>query len=58
MENEISFGRTREQVEEGLENIWKVMDSTIEKGMRSTEAILPGGLGVSKLLSLLTNMTR
>lgn len=45
MENEISYGKTREQVVEGLENIWRVMDSTIERGMRSTEAILPGGLG-------------
>jgi L-serine dehydratase len=46
MENELSYGKTKEEVVEGLEKIWRVMNDTIDRGMRSTEAILPGGLGV------------
>jgi len=47
MHNELSYGKTREQSEEGLLQIWSIMNDTIERGIHSTEAILPGGLGVS-----------
>ena len=44
MENEINFGKSKQEVEEGILNICSVMNDTIDRGMRSTETILPGGL--------------
>eukprot|EP01125_Pyxidicula_operculata_P005648 TRINITY_DN1980_c0_g1_i2.p1 TRINITY_DN1980_c0_g1~~TRINITY_DN1980_c0_g1_i2.p1 ORF type:complete len:504 (-),score=97.92 TRINITY_DN1980_c0_g1_i2:437-1948(-) len=48
MENEIFFGKTRSQVEDGLMNIWNVMNACIERGLTSQEKLLPGGLGTKR----------
>eukprot|EP01127_Copromyxa_protea_P011072 TRINITY_DN275_c0_g1_i1.p1 TRINITY_DN275_c0_g1~~TRINITY_DN275_c0_g1_i1.p1 ORF type:complete len:474 (-),score=86.90 TRINITY_DN275_c0_g1_i1:57-1478(-) len=48
MANEIAYGRTEQEVIDGLDKIWATMNGTIERGMRSEEAILPGGLGVRR----------
>jgi len=48
MRNELRYGRTEEEVVKGLNNIWAVMERSIDKGMRSTQVILPGGLNVKR----------
>lgn len=39
--------RSEEEIQEGLQSIWKVMHASIEKGCRS-EGIMPGGLKVKR----------
>lgn len=46
MENEKSF-RAEEDVKQGLLHIWKVMQGSIERGIKQ-EGILPGGLNVRR----------
>eukprot|EP01126_Amoeba_proteus_P066617 TRINITY_DN9682_c0_g3_i6.p1 TRINITY_DN9682_c0_g3~~TRINITY_DN9682_c0_g3_i6.p1 ORF type:complete len:286 (-),score=65.90 TRINITY_DN9682_c0_g3_i6:202-1059(-) len=48
MENEISYGKSREEIVKGLTDIWNVMNDSINRGLRSTEDILPGGLKVRR----------
>jgi len=47
MENEIAFGRTANEVRDGILHIWDVMDKCIEKGLK-TPGILPGGLNIRR----------
>ncbi|WP_431192167.1 L-serine ammonia-lyase [Rhodopirellula bahusiensis] len=44
--NELTF-RSREEIREGLQRIWKVMRECVEKGCQ-TRGILPGGLNVER----------
>lgn len=46
LKNELTF-RSREEIREGLQRIWKVMQECVEKGCR-TKGILPGGLNVER----------
>lgn len=46
LENEKAL-RSQEEVEEGILRIWKVMQATVERGLRK-EGILPGGLEVKR----------
>lgn len=48
MRNEIGYGRDEEKVHADLLHIWNVMNSSIEKGMKSTQVLLPGGLNVKR----------
>ena len=45
-QNEISQ-RTEDEVEQGINEIWQVMDDCIFRGL-SSEGILPGGLKVRR----------
>lgn len=45
-ENERAF-RTDDEIDAGLDRIWEVMQSSIDRGCR-TEGILPGGLNVKR----------
>ncbi|OQX39511.1 MAG: L-serine ammonia-lyase [Oceanospirillales bacterium LUC14_002_19_P2] len=47
MANEIALHGNRSKVEQGLRELWQVMDNCIERGCR-TEGILPGGLDVKR----------
>lgn len=49
MKNEISYGKSEPEVLSGLVNIWRIMDRSIDRGMNSTQTILPGGLNVCLL---------
>ncbi|MCI5077007.1 L-serine ammonia-lyase [Oricola sp.] len=40
-------GRTREELDAGLDAVWKAMDGCIDRGLRG-EGILPGGLKVKR----------
>jgi L-serine dehydratase len=46
LENECAF-RPHQQVHQRIRQIWSVMDSSIERGLR-TEGVLPGGLNVRR----------
>ena len=45
MENEQALGRTPEQIQAGLFDLWQVMRACVERGCR-TDGMLPGGLKV------------
>jgi iron-sulfur-dependent L-serine dehydratase single chain form len=45
--NEQALGRTAEQVQAGLADLWQVMQACVERGCR-TDGMLPGGLKVPR----------
>jgi L-serine dehydratase len=47
LENERAFGRTPEQIREGLLNLWQVMRACVARGC-AHEGLLPGGLKVRR----------
>ncbi|WP_433334067.1 L-serine ammonia-lyase [Spirillospora sp. CA-294931] len=47
MENERAFGRTDEEIREGLTKLWRVMQACVERGY-AREGLLPGGLKVRR----------
>jgi L-serine dehydratase len=47
LENEKALGRTAEQVEAGLAELWQVMQACVQRGC-GTDGMLPGGLRVAR----------
>jgi L-serine dehydratase len=47
LENEKALGRTAEQVQTGLGDLWRVMRACVERGC-ATDGMLPGGLKVPR----------
>jgi L-serine dehydratase len=47
LENERALGRTPEQVQAGLADLWQVMQACVHRGC-ATDGILPGGLKVQR----------
>jgi len=47
LENEKALGRTAAQVEDGLGDLWQVMQACVERGC-CTDGLLPGGLKVPR----------
>jgi iron-sulfur-dependent L-serine dehydratase single chain form len=47
LENEKAFGRTAEQVQAGLGELWQVMRACVRRGC-GTDGLLPGGLKVQR----------
>ena len=47
LENEKALGRTAEQVQAGLADLWQVMRACVERGC-ATDGMLPGGLKVPR----------
>jgi len=47
-ENEKALGRTESQIIDGLNDLWKVMNYSIDRGIESKELYLPGGLNVKR----------
>ncbi|MEV4169504.1 L-serine ammonia-lyase [Nonomuraea sp. NPDC049709] len=47
LENERAFGRTEEEIRQGLLNLWRVMSDCVRRGI-SKEGVLPGGLKVKR----------
>ncbi|WP_084966068.1 L-serine ammonia-lyase, partial [Thermoactinospora rubra] len=45
--NEQAFGRTQEQIREGLLRLWRVMAACVRRGI-AAEGVLPGGLKVRR----------
>ncbi|MGK5550389.1 L-serine ammonia-lyase [Actinomadura kijaniata] len=47
MENEKAFGRTEQEIRDGLVELWRVMRSCVQRGC-TREGLLPGGLKVRR----------
>jgi L-serine dehydratase len=47
LENEKAFGRTEEQVRDGLLGLWRVMRACVQRGC-VTDGVLPGGLKIRR----------
>jgi len=48
IQNEIAYGRTRDQIDDDLWSIWAIMDECITRGITSEEVYLPGSLRVKR----------
>src|SRR5690606_18534513 len=57
MENERAFGRSPEEIREGLLHLWRVMSECIRRGC-TREGVLPGGLKVKRRAPLLHRRLR
>jgi L-serine dehydratase len=51
-ENEKAW-RSEDEIRAGLREIWRAMQSCVERGVRSTVAVLPGGLKVARRAPLM-----
>ncbi|MFI6298807.1 L-serine ammonia-lyase [Nonomuraea sp. NPDC050790] len=47
LENEKAFGRSEQEIREGILNLWRVMAECVRRGI-SKEGVLPGGLKVRR----------
>ncbi|MEV4897408.1 L-serine ammonia-lyase [Nonomuraea sp. NPDC055795] len=47
LENEKAFGRTEQEIRDGILNLWRVMGECVRRGI-SKEGMLPGGLKVRR----------
>lgn len=48
IQNEIAYGRTRNEIDNDLWGIWSIMDECITRGITSQEIYLPGSLRVKR----------
>jgi L-serine dehydratase len=48
IQNELTYGRSRDQIDDDLWGIWSIMDECITRGISSTEIYLPGALKVKR----------
>jgi L-serine dehydratase len=48
IQNELTYGRSRQQIDDDLWSIWAIMDQCITRGISSKEIYLPGALRVKR----------
>jgi L-serine dehydratase len=47
LENEMAFGRTEQEIKDGLCDLWQVMKECVDRGI-AEEGLLPGGLKIKR----------